>query len=327
LGTEVAARLNLSESAYNGFDPTGVCGIFAATAVASKILHLNSREILNALGLAFNRSGGSLQSNIDGSLAVRLIQGWVSQSGIMCARMARIGATGPTDFLEGVYGYFHLYARDTFEPEVIAGGLGESFELQRLVFKKYPSCGGTLGSTDAILRLIEEHRFAPEDVDRIHIKLTPYVYKLCGHQFRVGDNPRVNAQFSIQYCVANALLRNSSKLRHFEESYVKDHKVMGLVRRIHVAADPALEKRGHTAMDMKILTAGGDVYRKSIDVAPGFPENPLTQKENEERFWDCIDFAQKPLPKEKVKKITSLVARLEELEDVRILIPLFLASN
>jgi 2-methylcitrate dehydratase PrpD len=37
LGTEVAARLNLSEAAYDGFDPTGVCSIFATTAIAGKL--------------------------------------------------------------------------------------------------------------------------------------------------------------------------------------------------------------------------------------------------------------------------------------------------
>ena len=84
LGTEVAARIN-AVSDYDGFDPTGVCSIFAASAVAGKILRLNSRQMLNALALAFNRAGGSFQSNIDGSLAVRVIQGFVSQGGIICA--------------------------------------------------------------------------------------------------------------------------------------------------------------------------------------------------------------------------------------------------
>ena len=102
LGVEVAARLNLSESAYDGFDPTGVCGIFASTVAASRILGLSEKETWNALALAFNKSGGSFQSNVDGSLAVRVIQGWVSQSGITCARFAKSGITGPKNFLEGV---------------------------------------------------------------------------------------------------------------------------------------------------------------------------------------------------------------------------------
>ncbi|RLB07566.1 MAG: MmgE/PrpD family protein [Deltaproteobacteria bacterium] len=325
LGAEVAARLNLTESAYDGFDPTGVCGIFAAAVAASKILRLNATEIWNALALAFNKSGGSFQSNIDGSLAVRVIQGWVSQGGMTCALFARMGITGPKNFLEGVYGYFHLYAKDIFDPEAVVGGLGNRFELQKLIFKKYPSCGLTLGSTDAILSLIEEGHLVPEDVDRIDIMVPPYTYKLVGHQFQIGDNPRVNAQFSIQYCVANALVRRGSKLHHFEESYVKDPQVMELIKKIHVISDPALEKQGHTALEMRVLTTGGNTYLKSIDIAPGFPGNPLTKEEHEGHFWDCIDFSKRHQIKERAEEIVSLVNRLEELEDVCILIPLLLS--
>jgi 2-methylcitrate dehydratase PrpD len=58
-----------------------------------------------------------VQSNIDGSLAVRMIQGFTSQNGIMAAQLARIGMTGPRNFLDGIYGYFHLYAKDRCLPE------------------------------------------------------------------------------------------------------------------------------------------------------------------------------------------------------------------
>ena len=322
LGTEVAARLNLTEETYDGFDPTGVCAVFAATVAAAKILHLDLTETWNALALAFNRSGGSFQSNIDGSLAVRVIQGWVAQSGIHCARLAHTGITGPKSFLQGVYGYFHLYAKDMLNPEDVLTDLGERFELQNLMFKKYPSCGATLGSTDAILSLIKEQRLEPEMIDHIDVTVPPYIHKLVGHEFQIGDNPRVNAQFSIPYCVANALIRKDSKLRHFEESSVRDPAVMALAKKVHVIPDPALDARGHTALDMRVFTTGGNDYVKKLDIAPGFPGNPLTQKEHEERFWDCMDFAPMPIGREKAEKIISHVTRLEGLEDVRILIPL-----
>jgi 2-methylcitrate dehydratase PrpD len=41
IGTEIAARFNLTESAYDGFDPTGICVPFGATAVASTLLGLD----------------------------------------------------------------------------------------------------------------------------------------------------------------------------------------------------------------------------------------------------------------------------------------------
>lgn len=322
LGTEVAARLNLTEAAYDGFDPTGVCAVFAAAAATAKILQLGPEQTWNALALAFNKSGGSFQSNIDGSLAVRVIQGWVAQSGVSCARFARAGITGPKRFLEGVYGYFHLYGKDLLNPERAVAGLGEKFELQNLMFKKFPSCGGTLGSTEVILGLIAENRLEPDMIEHIDVTVPPYIHKLVGHEFQIGDNPRVNAQFSIQYCVANALIRKSSKLHHFEESSVRDPEIMPLARKVRVIADPALDARGHTALDMQVFTTSGDTYFKNMDIAPGFPGNPLTQREHEERFWDCLNFAARPVERPSAEKIISLVTRLEELEDIRNLIPL-----
>ena len=327
LGTEVAARLNLSESAYDGFDPTGVCSIFAAAAVAGKLLHLNSEQMLDALALAFNKSGGSFQSNVDGSLAVRLIQGFVSQGGIICAQLAQRGITGPRNFLEGVYGYFHLYAKDKHNPQAVVAELGERFELAKTVFKKYPSCGATLSSTDAILELIKEKELVSEGVTGIDIMVTPYAHKLVGHQFNIGGNPKVAAQFSIQYCVANALLRKSPKLEHFDEPAIREPKIIELINKIQVGADPTLEKRGHTAVDMRVTTRDGGILHKSVDIARGFPGNPLTKEEHNQRFQNCVSYAEKPLPPENIEQVVSLVSQLEELADVRSLIPLLLSQN
>jgi 2-methylcitrate dehydratase PrpD len=330
LGTEISARMN-SISIYDGFDPTGVCSIFAVTAIAGRILRLDSRQMLDALALGFNRAGGSFQSNVDGSLAVRLIQGFVSQGGILCAQLAQRGMTGPKNFLEGIYGYFHLYAKDKYNPQTLLAELGKQFEMNKTLFKKYPSCGGTLASTDAILDLVKEKGITPEDVAYIEIKVTPYIYKLVGHPFEVGDNPKVNAQFSIQYCVANALLRGSSKLHHFDESYIREPKIMELTKKIYISPDPTLddpERIGFSlAARIKLTKKNGDVYHKAVDIPRGLPENPLSREEHVERFQDCVNYANKPLPKENIERIISMVGRLEEAKDVCSLIPLLLVSQ
>jgi 2-methylcitrate dehydratase PrpD len=330
LGTEIAARIN-SVSTYDGFDPTGICSIFATAAIAGRILRLNSKQMLDTLALAFNKAGGSFQSNIDGSLAVRVIQGFVSQGGVICAQLAQRGITGPKNFLEGTYGYFHLYAKDKYDLQSLTKGLGERFEMDKTLFKKYPSCGCTLASTDAILDLIKEKDLTPEDIADIDIKVPPYSYKLVGAQFEVGDNPKVNAQFNIQYCVANALFRKSSKLYHFDESYIRDPKIMDLTKNIHISPEPSLddpERLGFSlAAHMKVTTKKGNVYHKAVDIPRGIPGNPLTKEEHMERFQDCVNYADKPLPKMNTKKIISMVGRLEESKDVRSLIPLLLVRQ
>ena len=327
VGTEVAARLNLSEAAYDGFDPTGICVPFGATAAASKILGLRQKELWNALALAFNYCGGSFQSHIDGSLGVRFVQGRVAQSGVISARLASKGITGPQNFLDGVYGYFHLYGKDMFTGEAVTSDLGERYDLLKLVFKKYPSCALTAGSTGVMLKLIAEKDLSADDIERIDITVPPYTHKLVGNTFEIGDNPKVNAQFSIQYCVANALLRKSSKLSHFEASNIKDPRIATLTKRINVIADKALEERGHTPLDMRVVMRSGKEYLRRVDIAPGFPGNALTKKDHEQRFWDCIDFAGKPITRESAEGIVSLVNGIETIENISVLIPLLISNT
>lgn len=317
LGVELSSRLNLTEAAYDGFDPTGVCSVFAATAAAGRILGLSRAQMWNALALVFNKSGGSFQANIDGSLAVRIIQGWVSQNSLSCAQFARVGITGPRNFLEGVYGYFHLFGRDKIDPDQVTGQLGERFELKKVVFKKYPSCGLTQACTEAALGLVAEKGLKGGEVDEIQVRVPPYAHKLVGHQFRLGENPRVNAQFSIQYCVASAVLRGHSRLSDFEEDKVGDPDIMSFIKKITVTPDPQMDKRGHTSLDLEVFTTKGEKLLKQIDIAPGAAGNPLSQEDHVKRFWDCMEYEPKGLSGEDANTIPDLVNNIEHLEDIR----------
>ena len=102
---------------------------------------------------------------------------------------------------------------------------------------------------------------------------------------------------------------------------------MELVNKIHVSPDPTLEERGHTAVDMDFTTKGGEVLHKSVDIACGFPGNALTQEEPHKRFQICVSYARRPSPPENVEKVVLPVSQLEDLMDVRGLIPLLLSQG
>lgn len=291
VGAEVASRLNLSEAQYDGFDPTGICVVFGAAAAVARILRLDQTQTLHTLALAFNRCGGSFQSHVDGSLGVRITQGWVAQAAVECAQMAQLGITGPQHFLAGHYGYAHLYGRGTLDVDTVVAGLGYSWRLDRVVFKKYPSCGVTQGVTELALRLAARHGLQAADLAHAEVRLPPYAHRLVGHAFRIGANPRVDAQFNAGYCVANALLRGSSQLAHFSPALVDDPALRPLIARIRVVADPALDTRGHTAVDLAITTADGRTLRDGLDIAPGFPGAGLSDAQHLARFHDCVAHA------------------------------------
>jgi 2-methylcitrate dehydratase PrpD len=325
-GAELGARFNLSEAMYDGFDPTGVAVVFASTAAAARVLRLTPQQTVHALALAFNRCGGSFQSHIDGSLAVRVVQGWVAETGVLCAQMAQRGITGPARFLTGLYGYAHLYGRGRLDPQHLVAGLGSQWRLTGMMFKKYPSCGATQGLTELALQLVDELQLAPARLRSALVRLPPYSFKLVGHPFRRGDNPRVDAQFSARYCVANAIVRRSSRLPHFDADAVADPAVLALLDRVAVEPDAALDARGHSAVELELWSDDGQVHRRALDISPGFPGNDLSDAQQLARFLDCMAYARRPLLPAQVTALLHALDHLAELDDVRTLLPLLQAA-
>jgi 2-methylcitrate dehydratase PrpD len=324
VGTETALRVNLEENEYAGFDPTGVNAVFASTAAAAWLLKLDENQILNALALAFNKCGGSFQSNADGSLAVRVIEGWVAETGVECARFAQRGVTGPENFLDGVYGYFFLYGRGKTDTAGTVEDLGSLWHLTNLNFKKYPSCGLTQGSTQLALDLTAQHKFTGGDVKHVEIRVPPFTYKLVG-QFQIGANPKVNAQFSVAYCVANALTRPPVRLSHFEPDAIKDPAILKFIdENVSVISDESIAaSRVHYSSDLIVTLKDSRVLKGSIDIPPGTPKYPMTDAEHKQRFYDCVEFANKPWLTQRADAIFNGLSGLESHGDVRSLFALF----
>lgn len=326
VGLETGARLNLSEEMYDGFDPTGIAGVMGATATAARILELTEEQTLHALGLAFNRCAGSFQSNIDGSLAVRLIQGWVAEAAIQCVQLARHGLTGPHNFLSGIYGYAHLFARDRRDPASFTSGIAHDYHLSGTVFKKYPSCGATQSATELVLKALSDGGITTAAIDTIEVRLPPYTYRLVGHPFKIGNTPRVDAQFSVQYCVANALVRGSSRLSHFEPQMITDPSIAEMMERIRVEPDEQLNALSHTATQLVAHTHDGRTWEDSLDVAPGFPGNPLTPDQHLDRFQDCLRYAELPVSDVQSASLLFSIQHLEDEPDVRNLLPQLISA-
>lgn len=174
---------------------------------------------------------------------------------------------------------------------------------------------------------MEEKGVTPEELAEVKVTVTPYVHNLTGKPFEYGDNPRISAIYSAQYCVANALLRKSCKLHHFDEDLVREPKIMELIEKVHTFSDPALDKRNQLATDIEVRMGDGAIYHRSVDFPPGASEKPLTKEELLGEFYDCVSYGGKPLPQENVERIISLVGRLEEVDDVRTLIPLLINQS
>jgi 2-methylcitrate dehydratase PrpD len=322
-GEDLAARIHLSTSDYNGFEPTGVCGILGLAAITGKILKLDERQMLDALAIAFNRSAGSYQPNIDGALAVRVMEGFASRSGIEAALLAQRGITGGERILQGVYGYFHLFSRDKYDEEILIDKLGKEFHSTlETTYKKYPACGGTTTAIEATLELVGQNNIRPEEVDEITVDSNKFFFNQLGKPFRIGANPQVDAQFSYQYTIANAVVRRRFAIEDITPEAISDPEVLQIVEKVHPRVNNDLERESSRATIVSIRTKEGRQYSKQVNYPRGSRQNRISKEEIIKKFQSCMDFAERPISEGNTEQIMKLIDELENVGNVTELIQL-----
>jgi len=322
-GEDLAARIHMATSDYNGFEPTGVCGILAVAAIAGRLLGLDERQMKDALGIAFNRASGSYQPNIYGSLMVRVIEGLTSRSGIESALMAKKGIDRGEDTLQGIYGFFHLFSNDKYDIKILSENLGREFlGANEMNFKKYPACGGTGSAIDATLQLVRENNIKPQDVDEITVDATNFFYNMLGNPFKIGPNPQGAAQFSYQYTVANALVKGRFGIEDIRPEVINDPEVLRIAERVHPRVNKDLAKEGFGATIVRILTKEGKEYAKKVSHRRGSKQIPLSKEEIIDKFLYCTNFSSNRLKAGTQERILRIIDELEMVTNMEELIQL-----
>ena len=315
LGDDLTSRI-LAASGYSfdlGWDGTGTVNMFGATAIAGRLIGLDERQMLNAFGIVLNQMAGSFQCIYDGAHCFKLPMGLAARAGIISAEMAAKGFTGVNDALLSKYGYFSLYCKDYY-PEILNRDLGKKFFADS-TFKPYPACRSTHSTIDCALHLVHTHDIEPEDIDKIIVNVTPATRDgFVGQPFKIRDVPQIDAAFSLQYTVANALLRKSVKLKHFTEKYIRDQKIFNLVRKVEITGTLPPDER--LAATVTIRMKDGREFSAHVDVPKGdIIDNPLTKGEIKDKFRANVAFS-RTVKKENAEKALRMIERLETVDDL-----------
>ncbi|MFC1907308.1 MmgE/PrpD family protein [Chloroflexota bacterium] len=221
--------------------------------------------------------------------------------------------------IDGKHGFLRTFANKEVKVEALSQGLGRRFEgAANASFKPYPSGNLVNAATWATLQLVKEHNITPEQVAEIRVGVAPHCYDVVGAPFVVRDKPQVDAQFSVQYTVANALVRRSSKLEHFTESYIRNPEILSVVTKVHPEIDYRVVGEGsdNAAAIVEIRLNDGSQFSLNVKYPKGRQQNPLSDAEITEKFRECVAFSNNLLSPEDGEDIIKAIDRLEEIEDV-----------
>jgi len=145
-GWEVLIRFGLASPLgfhANGFQSTSVAGTLAAALVASELAELTEDQSVAAIGIALSQASGVMEFLTNGSSVKSLHPGWAAHGGVVAARLAHAGMTGPETSLDGRFGLYRLFARDEAAParlQALIGGIGSDWHLPDAAYKFYPCC-------------------------------------------------------------------------------------------------------------------------------------------------------------------------------------------
>jgi 2-methylcitrate dehydratase PrpD len=313
----------LAMSHWFGWHPTPVFGVFSAAAAAGKLLGLDQEQIVNAFGIAYSQAAGTLQVIVDGALTKRVHAGLAAKAGILSALLAQKGLKGIRNSLEGEYGLYNVYYSGEYDIAPVIKQLGKTFEATNISFKPYPCCRDLHTSIDAILALACEYDITAEEVENIIVGLASWNYHLLCEPAEVKSNPRniVDAQFSIPYVVATAIVDRKVVIDNFTDAAIKRPDVLELTKKITCRIDPEIDQTTvgspiTTGAKVEIEMKDGNMYSKQVDVPKGNPKNPMAPHEFQAKFQDCARHAVRILPKQNIESAIEMLTNLEEVDDV-----------
>lgn len=281
LGVDIEARLSYAlsprEQYSRGFHPSSVCGSLAASITAGKVVGLDEKQMLNALGLAGCQASGLLAWENDRTEMSRPFQmGVAARNGVTSALLARDGFAGP-EVIEGKYNIFNAFSGMS-NYEELSSELGRKFHVMELALKRYSCCAFLHPSLDALLNVMEHNDIEPEKIKRIILRFPRSGAKLI-------DNSELRSH-NAQYILSVAVLKKKVRIDDILVYQQDSPQVKEFSKNIQVHYDDDLDQhfpKKYTSV-IVLETTRGETFEERVEFARGTPENPLSDEEVETKF-------------------------------------------
>ena len=290
-GFEAAARIAMAaqpkEQYALGFHPTQTCGVFGAAITAAKLLGLTEEQTLAAVGITGSMAAGSMEFLAEGAWTKRIHPGLAAQNGIQAALLSAEGFSGPRRILEGRDGFLHGYSRHPV-PQRLTSGLGDSYEILRTAVKPHACCRYMQGPIDAILEIIRENSLVEPDIAKIEIAILEAGWNIVCEPRAQKYSPGsvVDAQFSMPFGAAVAVLHGAAGLDQFTLEQVRSPSVAKVIGKVTLVKDPGIEQTFPREWPARVTIQrwDGQTHEKFVRYPKGDPENPLSWSEMADKF-------------------------------------------
>ncbi|MYB04611.1 MAG: MmgE/PrpD family protein, partial [Acidimicrobiaceae bacterium] len=240
--------------------------------------------------IAATMASGSMEFLRDGAWTKRLHPALAARNGVEAGLLAADGYVGTDDGICGERGFLAAYS-DAPEPERLMEGWGQwPLEVVSTSIKRHTCCRYNQGAIDALLAIRSAHGLGADDVESVVIGIPSIAVDIVAEPAASKRRPAsvVDAQFSLAFGAAAALLWGRAGLSEYDEARLDDPAALALMDRVTYEVDPAIDRDFPDKWRAwaRVTTTGGDTHTQRVDDPKGDPGNPFTDDECREKFDD-----------------------------------------
>lgn len=319
VGFETGARIGHGVNFYHyekGWHPTSTLGTFAVIAACSSLLKLTEEQTAMALAIGASTASG-IKANF-GTMTKPLHVGHCARNGLLAVLLAREGYTANTAAFEHRQGFFNVYnGEGNYDVRRILENWADPLEIIRpgAGYKEYPCCAATHAALDTTFALLSNH--GPMKAERIAQIETWTPARRLAHTNRPDPQSNLDAKFSVQYCVARALLDGRIIIGQFEGNAYQDPATRRLMQRIRseIHRPGQFAPDNHFGAEVTISLTDGQRLSSRVDIQRGrTSDNPIPPELLRAKFDNC---AARLLSRDAVARLSATLESLEQLESIR----------
>ena len=327
LGYDISSRLTISlgPSVFRNLGHLTHCfgPTFGAAAASAALAGLNADQVRYVLSYAAQQTGGlsNYMRDVDHIEKAWDFGGMPARNGVAAATMVAAGCTAVDDVFSGERGFYVAFDESRRggskpEPEILARGLGQDFEIMRTNIKRWSVGSPIQAPLDSLLELIRAHDVKAGDVDKLVIRVSI-------NGANTVNNRKMPDICMQQMCAVMLLDGTVTFESAHDEQRMRDPKVLALRRRIELIGDAELERLIPERHGIAELTLkDGRRLRHHTRAVRGTAQNRMTHDEVDEK---CYHLMVPILGWKRARKLCNTVWNLEKIKDARKLRPLLQA--
>lgn len=276
VGYEVARRTQYFLGGYGqlnnqGWHSTAVCGPLGAAAAVAKLYRLSAEGIMDSMGLASSRSGGTWSFKSGGGLNKTLHTGMAAADGFESASLAAHGVPGTRDVFEDVWGGFgQVFSDDDANSGIdwnaMTADLGTRWVASEATIKPFATCASTHPSVRIALYLFNTFPHN-NPIERVTVSVSRIARAMCGENRLTKLEQYEERQLSIPFAIAAALTVGEVTLESVLAPLDPDTNLAKLLGRINVVTAPDRDDAAGNAT-MTVEFHNGDVIVVSSEDLP-----------------------------------------------------------